>query len=102
MKIDTISIEGCKSFAKVGRFALRDLNALIGANGAGKSNFLSLFRLMTAVSQGCLQTCVQPQGGPDSVLHRGRKRSSQLCIGLTLEANAGIAMGATSPLSRCR
>lgn len=59
MRIDTIGIEGCKSFAKVDRFALRNLNVLIGANGAGKSNFLSLFRLLTALSQGNLQTFVK-------------------------------------------
>ena len=58
MKIDTISIEGYKSFAKVDQFALRNLNVLIGANGAGKSNFLSLFRLLTALSQGNLPSFV--------------------------------------------
>ena len=68
MKIDTITIEGYKSFAKVDQFALRNLNVLIGANGAGKSNFLSLFRLLTALSQGNLQTFVRGQGGPDAVL----------------------------------
>lgn len=66
MKIDTISIEGYKSFAKVDQFALQNLNVLIGANGAGKSNFLSLCRLLTALSQGNLQTYAKGQGGPDA------------------------------------
>ncbi len=93
MKIDTISIEGYKSFAKVDQFPLRNLNVLIGANGAGKSNFLSLFRLMTAVSQGNLQTYVKAQGGPDAILHGGRKRTPKLGISLKFKPNGGIVNG---------
>ncbi|RYH67683.1 MAG: chromosome segregation protein SMC [Alcaligenaceae bacterium] len=93
MKIDTISIEGYKSFAKIEPFALRNLNVLIGANGAGKSNFLSLFRLLTALSQGNLQTHVKAQGGPDALLHGGRKRSQQLSVGLKFASNGGIVNG---------
>lgn len=93
MKIDTISIEGYKSFAKVDQFALRNLNVLIGANGAGKSNFLSLFRLMTAASQGNLQTYVKSQGGPDAILHGGRKRTPRLRVALKFAPNGGIVNG---------
>ncbi|WP_295529024.1 AAA family ATPase [uncultured Pseudacidovorax sp.] len=93
MKIDTISIEGYKSFAKVDQFALGNLNVLIGANGAGKSNFLSLFRLLTAASQGNLQTYVKSQGGPDVLLHGGRKRTPQLSIALKFRPNGGVVNG---------
>lgn len=93
MKIDTISVEGYKSFAKVDQFALRSLNVLIGANGAGKSNFLSLFRLLTALSQGNLQTFVRSQGGPDAVLHGGRKRSEQLSVEVKFRPNGDIVNG---------
>lgn len=93
MKIDTISIEGYKSFAKVDQFALGNLNVLIGANGAGKSNFLSLFKLLTAVSQGNLQTYVKSQGGPDVLLHGGRKRTPQLSIALKFKPNGTVVNG---------
>ncbi len=93
MKIDTISIEGYKSFAKVDQFALGNLNVLIGANGAGKSNFLSLFRLLTALSQGNLQTFVKSQGGPDALLHGGRKRTPQMCVELQFARNGDVANG---------
>lgn len=93
MKIDTISIEGYKSFAKVDQFALGNLNVLIGANGAGKSNFLSLFKLLTALSQGNLQTFVKGQGGPDAVLHGGRKRTEELKIELRFKPNGDIVNG---------
>lgn len=99
MKIDTISIEGYKSFAKVDQFVLGNLNVLIGANGAGKSNFLSLFRLLTALSQGNLQTFVRGQGGPDSVLHGGRKRTPQLSVELKFAPNGDIVNGYTVALA---
>lgn len=93
MQIDTISIEGYKSFAKIDQFALGNLNVLIGANGAGKSNFLSLFRLLTALSQGNLQTFVKGQGGPDALLHGGRKRTPQLKVELQFARNGDVVNG---------
>lgn len=93
MKIDTISIEGYKSFAKIDQFALGNLNVLIGANGAGKSNFLSLFRLLTALSQGNLQTFIKGQGGPDALLHGGRKRTPKLQIELQFARNGDVVNG---------
>lgn len=93
MKIDTISIEGYKSFAKVDQFRLQNLNVLIGANGAGKSNFLSLFRLLTALSQGNLQTYAKSQGGPDALLHGGRRRSPQFSVEVRFVPNGYIVNG---------
>lgn len=49
------------------------LNVLIGANGAGKSNFISLFRLLNEMYEQRLQVFVQQQGGPDAILHHGRE-----------------------------
>lgn len=93
MKIDRISLQGFKSFAQVTDFELRNLNVLIGQNGAGKSNFLSAFRLLTALSQGNLQTYVKSQGGPDALLHGGRKRSPTVRIELRFARNGDITNG---------
>lgn len=57
---------------------LRELNVLIGPNGAGKSNFISFFRLIQQMLEGKLQLYVSKQGGPDALLHFGRKRTEQL------------------------
>lgn len=99
MKIDTISVEGYKSFAKIDQFALNNLNVLIGANGAGKSNFLSLFRMLTALSQGNLQTFVKNQGGPDALLHGGRKRSPRCSLELKFAPNGQIVNGYAATLA---
>ena len=45
MRLDTIEVTGFKSIREL-KLKLRHLNVLIGANGAGKSNFMALFRLL--------------------------------------------------------
>ena len=78
MKINSVTLRGYKSIATLEKFELRNLNVLIGANGAGKSNFISLFKLMAALADGNLQTYVQQQGGPDVLLHGSRKRTEHI------------------------
>ena len=61
-------------------FQLTNLNVLIGANGAGKSNFISLFRLLGEMVDERLQIYVQQQGGPDALLHFGRETTDRLHV----------------------
>ncbi|MBF0437617.1 MAG: AAA family ATPase [Magnetococcales bacterium] len=76
--VDSLSIKGFKSIRVLQDFPMKALNILIGANGAGKSNFISLFRLLNEIYEQQLQIFVQKQGGPDSLLHYGRKISECL------------------------
>jgi predicted ATPase len=78
MKLKTLTVRGYKSIRELEGFEFRNLNVLIGANGAGKSNLISLFRLLGALSHGNLQEFVQKQGGPETLLFGGRKRTSEL------------------------
>ncbi len=78
MKIQSITIRGYKSFREIEEFQLRNLNIIVGANGAGKSNFLSFFKFASALAKGNLQTFIQQQGGPDALLYGTRKVTSQL------------------------
>lgn len=78
MKLHSVSLRGYKSIAELTDFKLGDLNVLIGANGAGKSNLIGFFKLMAALADGNLQTFVQQQGGPDALLHGSRKRTGQI------------------------
>ncbi len=87
MKIETITLRGYKSIAELEDFKLRNLNVLIGANGAGKSNFIGVFKLLSALADGNLQTFVQKQGGPDALLHRGRKHTKQIDAEIYFEPN---------------
>jgi predicted ATPase len=63
---------------------LTKLNVLIGANGAGKSNFISFFRLISRILDEQLQMTVGLEGGPDALLHFGRKKTEQLSAELCL------------------
>lgn len=57
---------------------LGKLNVLIGANGAGKSNFIGFFRLIRKILDQQLQAAVGTAGGPDAMLHFGRKKTEEM------------------------
>ncbi|MEI7867944.1 MAG: AAA family ATPase [Candidatus Methylumidiphilus sp.] len=76
--VSSLTIVGYKSIRDLSDFKLNDLNVLIGANGAGKSNLISLFRLLNEMYEQNLQVYVQTQGGPDALLHFGRNTTEQL------------------------
>lgn len=77
-KLETITIKGYKSIADLEDFALNDLNVIVGANGAGKSNFISFFRLLRSFMQGGLDAYVIEQGGADDMLHNGVKHTPRM------------------------
>ncbi len=85
--LERLTIRGFKSIRSLEDFALRDLNVLIGANGAGKSNFISLFRMLPELAEQRLQLFVQEQDGPDGLLFGTRKRTDQLDVELYFGRN---------------
>lgn len=78
--VSKLTVCGYKSIRELRDFPLTDLNVLIGANGAGKSNFISLFMLLNEMYRGNLQLYVQRRGGPDAFLHFGRKTTEEIWI----------------------
>ncbi|MBN3132247.1 AAA family ATPase [Pectobacterium brasiliense] len=72
-----IVIEGYKSIASCD-LRMGCLNVLIGANGAGKSNFIGFFRLIATLLDLRLQLLISKSGGPDALLHFGRKKTEVL------------------------
>jgi predicted ATPase len=76
--IEKLTIEGFKSIRKLEEFELRSLNVLIGANGAGKSNFVGFFRLLRALIEQRLQTTLNTEGGADACLFLGPKVTKRL------------------------
>ena len=53
--IKSITVEGFKSIRELKDFELNNLNIIVGANGAGKSNFIQIFKMLLAMSQGAFQ-----------------------------------------------
>lgn len=87
--ISNLTIAGYKSIRDLREFELRDLNVLIGANGSGKSNFIGFFRMLAEIYGQRLQAYVQKQGGPDALLHYGRKHTSRIEGQLSFGPHAG-------------
>lgn len=76
-QLSRIVLKGYKSIRSCD-LELKELNVLIGANGAGKTNFISFFRLTQQGLEKNLQLYVSKQGGPDVFLHFGRKKTESL------------------------
>ena len=76
-QITRLVLRGYKSIAEC-EIELGRLNVLIGANGAGKSNFIGFFRLINRILDQQLQLTVGEMGGPDTLLHFGRKKTEEL------------------------
>lgn len=71
-RVASITLQGFKSIRALESFELRPLNILIGANGAGKSNFIGFFRLLAALARQDLKRTIAASGGADRVLFLGR------------------------------
>ena len=79
-QLERLTVRGFKSIRALEDFELRRLNVLIGANGAGKSNFISLFRMLAELTEQRLQRFVAGQDGPDALLFGGRKQTASLDV----------------------
>lgn len=76
--LDKLTIKGFKSIRELEDFELRKLNILIGANGAGKSNFIELFRMLRTMMDQNLNYYVMKQGGADDFLFNGPKVTASI------------------------
>lgn len=76
-QLSRIVLNGFKSIVSCD-LELGSLNILIGSNGAGKSNFIGFFKLIRQIYEKQLQVHVSQQGGPDSLLHFGRKKTERI------------------------
>lgn len=64
-----------------------NLNVLIGANGAGKTNLISLFTLLNRLVEQSLQVFVRQSGGANALLYFGQKVTSEIVIQLDFGGN---------------
>lgn len=76
-KIDFIEIQGFKSI-KSQKIVLNPINILIGANGAGKSNFISFFDFLQNLYKQSLEEYVALKRGTDKMLYRGKKITEEI------------------------
>lgn len=94
--ISKLTIKGFKSIRELVDFELRNLNVIVGANGAGKSNFIQVFRMIHAMSQKNLQEFVQTGGGADAFPYNGIKNTPEIDVELTFGLNSwGVTLKPT-------
>jgi predicted ATPase len=78
MQLESLTLRGFKSIRELNGFHLRKLNVLIGANGVGKTNFISFFKLLNELVERRLQHYVAKQGGSDTLLYNGAKVTKRI------------------------
>ncbi|HEX9974114.1 MAG TPA: AAA family ATPase [bacterium] len=76
--IEKLTVEGFKSIKQLTDFPLKQLNIMIGANGSGKSNTVSFFRLIRNMINRNLQYYIQKNGGPEAHLFMGSKFTERI------------------------
>jgi len=81
-----IKIKGYKSIKSLD-IEMEPINILIGANGAGKTNFISLFTFLRHLSEGKLQNFVEVNGFASTFFHFGPKTTPQISIDLDVDMN---------------
>ncbi len=80
--LQTITLKGFRSIGELNRLSLNNINILIGANGAGKSNFIEFFRMMRAIVDGALSRYIRNRGGGSGFFHLGPKHTPRIQVEL--------------------
>lgn len=90
-KLKRLKIEGFRSIASA-EISFSDLDVLIGQNGAGKSNLISLLRMVGFMlsSEGGLALFVGRMGGASALLHDGPKATRAIAAEIAIETVTGL------------
>jgi predicted ATPase len=76
-KLETLKISGYRSISSTS-VDFRNINVIVGQNGAGKSNFVSIFRFLSQIFREELQNSIIKQGGLAKLLHFGPQTTRKL------------------------
>ena len=89
--LESVTLRGFKTIRSLDGFEPGRLTALIGANGAGKSNFISFFRMLSWALSGPdnLPLHVGQQGGASALLHDGPDQTREIEAELTMRNDIG-------------
>ena len=86
LELKNIELKGFKSIDAEGQtIELGPITVMLGANGAGKSNLVSFFKMLNYMTTGGLQQYVADQGFADTLLHLGAKVTSEVSARLRFE-----------------
>ncbi len=86
LELKSIQLKGFKSIDAEGQtIELGPITVMLGANGAGKSNLVSFFKMLNYMTTGGLQQYVADQGFADSLLYLGAKATTEVSARLRFE-----------------
>jgi predicted ATPase len=94
--LNKLTIKGFKSIKELENFELKDLNVLIGGNGAGKSNFIQLFRMLGAMAKKSFTKFILERGGADDFLFNGPKETSLITAKFDFQSKSSFSAGVNS------
>lgn len=89
-KLNRIQIKGFKSIKELD-LELKDINILIGANGSGKSNFLSFFNMLYWFFIDNLHYYVKKSAGAKRLLYFGSKQTKEINFSLEYNQNSSFS-----------
>lgn len=84
--LERVAIKGFKSIKEMD-LKMKHINIVIGANGSGKSNFISVFTFLRNLSEGKLQNYVEKHGFANAFFHFGSKATPQIEIDIDVGQN---------------
>ena len=76
--LSRLTIRGFKSIMELNDFELKKLNVFVGANGAGKSNLISFFKMLHILMDDNIADYIRENGGVGDVLYNGRKCTAKM------------------------
>ena len=86
-KLTQIVIQGYRSisFDNPIKLDIGNINILLGANGAGKSNIISFFKMLGYMMSGSLQQYIAQSGTNQKFLYYGSKKTPTLCAAIRFD-----------------
>lgn len=76
IKLEGLEVKGYKSIDSQGQTVnFGDITILLGANGSGKSNLVSFFKMLNSIADKRMQIFIEQQGGTEAVLYYGPKHT---------------------------
>jgi predicted ATPase len=86
IKLKSLNLKGFKSIDSEGQtISFGDITVFLGANGAGKSNLVSFFKLLNYLTAGELESFIGQQGFADSLLYYGSSTTARIQAELSFE-----------------
>jgi predicted ATPase len=88
MQLQEVIIKGYKSISSNAplHLKLKKINVILGANGSGKSNIISFFKMLNYMMSGSMQSFIESNGGSQSFLHYGSKKTQNIQASLIFKS----------------